>query len=86
MIESKDKPEPKESPPDPYDAPSGGLLAEVQNHAELFVDDLIEFGRDQIVMVTISVEFGNGTTLKYERDDFAGIVFTEADGDDDDDD
>lgn len=66
-----------ESPkkPDPGDAPSGTLLAQVQEHSRLFVDDLIGFGNDQIVRVTVEVEFGNGTSLSFNRDDFSEIIF-----------
>lgn len=65
------------------DPPSGKLLSQVQQHSQIFVGDLIQFGRDQIVMVRVEVEFGNGTSLKYERDDFANSIFIDSDEDDD---
>lgn len=68
--------------PEPEDRPSGALLSTVQGHAELFVDDLIEFGKDQIVRVTVEVEFGNGTSLSYNRDDFSEIVFGDTEDED----
>ena len=68
--------------PDPEDDPSGALLAQVQGHSRLFVDDLIGFGNDQIVRVTVEVEFGNGTSLSFNRDDFNNILFRDEEEDD----
>ena len=79
-------PDPKRDLPevqdDPSDPPSGKLLAQVQEHAEAFVDGLIDYGQDKIIMAKVSVEFANGTTLKYTRDDFGYATLVEDENDD----
>jgi len=68
---------PHSEPADASDAPTSNMLGMVQEHSVAFVDGLIEFGRDQIVMVKTDVTFANGTTLSFCRDDFAEFIFTD---------